>query len=159
MHATVAARVSAPARPRAWRLRRVHTRAASEAESSPADASQSVVLGANGRTGREIVRSLLRSGMPTRACTRSGTFDARELLGDDASGAVVPWTFPLLQPTAADVTRPETVASAMVEGNADLRDPLVGDLVERCLDDFVAIAGDAKAICNAKRKRQKTEGA
>lgn len=47
----------------------------------------------------------------------------------------------------------------MVEGNADLRDPLVGDLVERCLDDFVAIAGDAKAICNAKRKRQKTEGA
>jgi hypothetical protein len=50
-------------------------------------------------------------------------------------------------------------ASAMVEGNADLRDPLVGDLVERCLDDFVAIAGDAKAICNAKRKRQKTEGA
>ena len=71
-----------------------------------------MVLGANGRTGREIVRSLLRRGIPTRACTRSGTFDARELLGDDASGAVVPWTFPLLQPTAADVTRPETVASA-----------------------------------------------
>ena len=104
MHATVAARVSAPARPRARMLRRVHTRAASEAESSPADASPSVVLGANGRTGREIVRSLLRRGIPTRACTRRGTFDA--------SGAVVPWTFPLLQPTAADVTRPETVASA-----------------------------------------------
>ena len=112
MHATARARASAPPRPRARRLRRVHTRAASEAESSPADASPSVVLGANGRTGREIVRSLLRRGMPTRACTRSGTFDARELLGDDASGAVVPWTFPLLQPTAADVTRPETVASA-----------------------------------------------
>ena len=51
-------------------------------------------------------------------------------------------------------------ASAMVEGNVNLHDPLVGDLVERCLDDFVQIASDAKQICNSKRhKRMKTEGA
>ena len=50
--------------------------------------------------------------MAVRACTRSGTFDARELLGDDATGTVVPWTSPLLQTAMADVTRPETVATA-----------------------------------------------
>lgn len=51
-------------------------------------------------------------------------------------------------------------ASAMVEGNVNLHDPLVGDLVERCLDDFAQIASDAKQICNSKRhKRMKTEGA
>ena len=35
-----------------------------------------------------------------------------ELLGDDATGTVVPWTSPLLQTAMADVTRPETVATA-----------------------------------------------
>lgn len=105
--------VSAPAPLRARRTRRNRIRAASgEVEPAPPDASTSVVLGANGRTGREIVRSLLRRKMAVRACTRSGTFDARELLGDDATGTVVPWTSPLLQTAMADVTRPETVATA-----------------------------------------------
>jgi len=105
--------VSAPAPLRARRSRRNRIRAASgEVEPAPPDASTSVVLGANGRTGREIVRSLLRRKMAVRACTRSGTFDARELLGDDATGTVVPWTSPLLQTAMADVTMPETVATA-----------------------------------------------
>lgn len=111
--ASSAVGVSAPAPLRARRTRRNLIRAASgEVEPAPPDASTSVVLGANGRTGREIVRSLLRRKMAVRACTRSGTFDARELLGDDATGTVVPWTSPLLQTAMADVTRPETVATA-----------------------------------------------
>ena len=109
--ASSAVGVSAPAPLRARRTRRNLIRAASGEVESGGEA-HSVVLGANGRTGREIVRSLLRRKMAVRACTRSGTFDARELLGDDATGTVVPWTSPLLQTAMADVTRPETVATA-----------------------------------------------
>ena len=42
----------------------------------------------------------------------------------------------------------------MVEGNVNLHDPLVGDLVERCLDDFVQIASDA-ADLQLKRHRRR----
>ena len=145
--------VPAPAPLRARRTRRNLIRAASgEVEPAPPDASTSVVLGANGRTGREIVRSLLRRKMAVRACTRSGTFDARELLGDDATGTVVPWTSPLLQTAMADVTRPETVATATrgaravffactapANGEPDLVDRIgLVDVARACIENNVS---------------------
>lgn len=54
------------------------------------------VLGASGRTGAEVVRYCVSVGRPVRACTRSGSFDAATLLGDDAlAAATIPWSSPL----------------------------------------------------------------
>ena len=54
---------------------------------------------------------------------------------------------------------PEQIIVAFLVGLVDLVMYSVFAPYPSKADDFVAIAGDAKAICNAKRKRQKTEGA
>ena len=73
-----------------------------------------LVIGASGRTGREVVRECLSRGIPVRAGTRDGAFDVAASLGEDVVAAsVVPWTTPRVVPVLADVTRPETIARAI----------------------------------------------
>ena len=73
-----------------------------------------LVIGASGRTGREVVRECLSRGISVRAGTRDGAFDVAASLGEDAVAAsVVPWTTPRVVPVLADVTRPETIARAI----------------------------------------------
>ena len=74
-----------------------------------------LVIGASGRTGREIVRECSNRGLSVLAGTQNGQFDVKQLLGDDAvAPTVVPWTIPLVQPVEVDVTRPETVENAVM---------------------------------------------
>ena len=73
-----------------------------------------LVIGASGRTGREVVRECLSRGISVRAGTRDGAFDVAASLGEDAVAAsVVPWTTPRVVPVLVDVTRPETIARAI----------------------------------------------
>ena len=73
-----------------------------------------LVIGASGRTGREVVRECLSRGISVRAGTRDGAFDVAASLGEDVVAAsVVPWTTPRVVPVLADVTRPETIARAI----------------------------------------------
>ena len=78
----------------------------------PPDASV-LVIGASGRTGREVVRECLSRGIPVFAGTRDGAFDVAASLGEDVVAAsVVPWTTPRVVPVRVDVTVPETIAGA-----------------------------------------------
>jgi nucleoside-diphosphate-sugar epimerase len=93
----------------------------------PPDASV-LVIGASGRTGREVVRECLSRGIPVFAGTRDGAFDVAASLGEDVVAAsVVPWTTPRVVPVRVDVTMPETIAGAF-----SLDHP------ERVLDEFSA---------------------
>jgi nucleoside-diphosphate-sugar epimerase len=72
-----------------------------------------LVIGASGRTGREVVRECLSRGIPVFAGTRDGAFDVAASLGEDVVAAsVVPWTTPRVVPVRVDVTMPETIAGA-----------------------------------------------
>ena len=106
-----------PAPSRARRTRRNLIRAASGEVEFGGEVT-SVVIGANGRTGREIVRSLLGK-MAVRAC--AGRNVRREEAPRRRPSTVVPWTSPLLQAAMADVTRPETVATATAARGGVLR--------------------------------------
>jgi nucleoside-diphosphate-sugar epimerase len=93
----------------------------------PPDASV-LVIGASGRTGREVVRECLSRGIPVFAGTRDGAFDVAASLGEDVVAAsVVPWTTPRVVPVRVDVTMPTTIAGAF-----SLDHP------ERVLDEFSA---------------------
>ena len=59
-----------------------------------------VVIGAGGKTGLECVRYCVANGRSVRACTRSGDFDALELLGTSTS---------LVKPGKTDVTQPASL--------------------------------------------------
>ncbi|KAG7353757.1 NmrA family protein [Nitzschia inconspicua] len=58
------------------------------------------VIGANGRTGTKCVQELLERGLPVRATSRSGVYNA----GSSSN---------LLIPTVCDVTQPSTIAEAV----------------------------------------------
>jgi hypothetical protein len=95
----------------------------------PPDASV-LVIGASGRTGREVVRECLSRGIPVFAGTRDGAFDVAASLGEDVVAAsVVPWTTPRVVPVRVDVTMPTTIAGAF-----SLDHP------ERVLDEFSAFS-------------------
>jgi nucleoside-diphosphate-sugar epimerase len=99
----------------------------------PPDASV-LVIGASGRTGREVVRECLSRGIPVFAGTRDGAFDVAASLGEDVVAAsVVPWTTPRVVPVRVDVTMPETIAGAF-----SLDHP------ERVLDEFSAFFVERK---------------
>ena len=73
-----------------------------------------LVVGAAGRTGREVCRYCLSRGISVLAGTRDGAFDIAASLGEDiAAASIVPWTIPRVTPVEVDVTRPETVARAI----------------------------------------------
>ena len=88
----------------------------------PPDASV-LVIGASGRTGREVVRECVSRGIPVLAGTRDGAFDVAASLGEDVVAAsVVPWTTPRVVPVRVDVTMPETIAGAFSRDDPERRD-------------------------------------
>ena len=112
----------------------------------PANASV-LVIGASGRTGKEVVRTSLLLGIPVLVGTRDGAFDVAAALGEDvAAASVVPWTVPRVTPVQVDVTRPETVARAIAAFERRDEDEDENEISrETSLTRFVVFAATAPA--------------